>query len=162
VGNPLRAPLPPRDDLASLRSQLEITHTEAGLRIELLDRENLAMFPSGSDRLSPEALRLLEVVAAAVADQPNRLSIRGHTDSRPFASGASSDNWRLSSDRANATRLAVMGMGLPAARIAEVVGKADTEPRLPDRPEDASNRRISILLMNHAVQAGGSAASSAR
>jgi flagellar motor protein MotB len=29
-----------------------------------------------------------------------------------------------------------------------VIGKADTEPHLPDRPDDPSNRRISILLMN--------------
>ncbi|WP_051329478.1 flagellar motor protein MotB [Geminicoccus roseus] len=154
VEDRIREALAARDDLAPFRNQLQVTRTEAGLRIELLDRENLAMFPSGSDRLSPEALRLLEVVAAAVADQPNRLSIRGHTDSRPFASGAGSDNWRLSSDRANATRLAMTGMGLAAARIAEVVGKADTEPRLPERPEDPRNRRISILLMNHAAPAG--------
>jgi chemotaxis protein MotB len=143
-----------RKDLADLRQQLQVSHTKDGLRIELLDRETVAMFPSGSDQLSPEARKLLEVVMAAVAASPNRLSIRGHTDSRPFASGAGMDNWRLSSDRANATRAALMEMGLADERIAEVIGKADTEPRLPARPEDPSNRRISILLMAETGGAG--------
>ena len=141
-------------DLADLRQQLEVTRVEGGLRIELLDRENVAMFPLGSDRLSPAALRLLAVVEKAVADTPNRLSIRGHTDSQPYAASAWNDNWRLSADRANATRVALTQMGLPERRVADVVGKADTEPRLPANPADPSNRRISILLMavpRHAV-----------
>ena len=143
----LRQALAERPDLGGLREQLEVTHTPEGLRIELLDREGSAMFASGSDQLSPEARRLLELVAAAVASGTDRLSIRGHTDSRPFASGSGSDNWLLSSDRANATRQALMALGLPPGRIAEVIGKADTEPRLPERPDDPGNRRISILLL---------------
>jgi chemotaxis protein MotB len=135
------------EDLAALKDQVQMTRTKDGLRIELLDRESVAMFASGSDQLSPEARRLLQVVLAAVAEGTNRLSIRGHTDSRPFASGSRSDNWRLSADRANATRLALVEMGLPPGRVAEVIGKADTEPRLPEQPQDPSNRRISILLM---------------
>jgi chemotaxis protein MotB len=148
VEEQIRQALSSHPDLAELGRQLQVSRTAEGLRIELLDQENVAMFPSGSDRLSKEARRLLEVVVAAVADSRSRLSIRGHTDSRPFASGAGSDNWRLSSDRANATRLALVEMGLARDRIAEVVGKADTEPRLPERPDDPSNRRISILLMD--------------
>lgn len=155
----IRAAFAARADLAELQQQLEVTWTKEGLRIELLDREGVAMFPSGSDRLSTEARRLLEVVRQAIADSPGRLSIRGHTDSRAFAHGSGSDNWRLSSDRANATRLALLDMGLPGGRIAEVIGKADTEPRLPGRPEDPANRRISILLMAPpAGPAGGASA----
>ncbi|WP_191060396.1 flagellar motor protein MotB [Geminicoccus harenae] len=143
----LRQALAERPDLGGLREQLEVTHTPEGLRIELLDREGSAMFASGSDQLSPEARRLLELVAAAVASGADRLSIRGHTDSRPFASGSGSDNWLLSSDRANATRQALVALGVPSEKIAEVIGKADTEPRLPEHPDDPGNRRISILLL---------------
>ncbi|WP_159716762.1 flagellar motor protein MotB [Geminicoccus flavidas] len=143
----LRQALAERSDLGGLREQLEVTRTPEGLRIELLDREGSAMFASGSNQLSPEARRLLELVAAAIASSGDRLSIRGHTDSRPFTSGSGSDNWLLSSDRANATRQALVALGLPSARIAEVIGKADTEPRLPERPDDPGNRRISILLL---------------
>ena len=145
-----------RDDLADLRQQLQVTRVDGGLRIELLDRENLAMFPLGSEQLSPQALRLLALVKTAVADTPNRLSIRGHTDSRPFANGAASDNWRLSAERANATRVALARMGLPERRVAEVIGKADTEPHVPERPDDPSNRRISILLMDTGAGSGRS------
>jgi chemotaxis protein MotB len=148
VEKQIRQTLASRPDLSELGRQLEVTRTAHGLRIELLDQEKVAMFPSGSDQLSREARRLLEVVVAALAGKQGRLSIRGHTDSRPFASSAGNDNWRLSSDRANATRLALLEMGLAPDRVAEVVGKADTEPRLPGQPDDPTNRRISILLMD--------------
>ena len=42
---------------------------------------------------------------------------------------------------------AMVASGLDPARIAEVVGRADAEPLLPDRPDDPRNRRISIVLL---------------
>jgi chemotaxis protein MotB len=118
--------------------------------VQLLDREQLPMFPVGSDVMYPHTRRLLEVVVAAVAGTGSRLSLRGHTDSLPFAKGSGRDNWRLSADRANATRLAMVAAGLDAARVAEVVGRADAEPLLPEHPDDARNRRISIVLLRAA------------
>jgi chemotaxis protein MotB len=97
------------------------------------------------------ARALIGVVAEAIGDLPNRLSIRGHTDARPFASGARYDNWRLSSDRANATREALVEAGLPASRIADVIGKGPSEPLFPDDPADARNRRISLVLLRDAT-----------
>ena len=38
--------------------------------------------------------------------------------------------------------------GLDPRRVAEVVGKADAEPLLPDRADDPRNRRISIVLLH--------------
>jgi chemotaxis protein MotB len=136
------------EELRRLKESLIFDQTPEGLRIQIVDREQYAMFPLGSDEMYPHTRRLLEVVARAVRGLPNRISIRGHTDARPFAPRAGYDNWRLSSDRANATRLALVEAGLDPARIAEVVGRADSEPLFPADPNDPRNRRISLVLLH--------------
>ena len=141
-------------ELGAFADSIVVEETAEGLRVQLLDRENLAMFPTGSDRMEAHTERLLRVVTRAILPLPNRVSIRGHTDSRPFANG-SYDNWRLSSDRANATRLAMLAAGLPTGRIAEVVGKGDAEHLFPADPYDARNRRMSIVLLRDVPAQGG-------
>jgi chemotaxis protein MotB len=76
-----------------------------------------------------------------------------HTDAIPFRAGSERDNWQLSSDRANASRRALIEAGLPVERIARVVGKADTEPLDPQHPDAAQNRRISIVLLRQELAA---------
>lgn len=134
-------------DLGALADSLVVENTPEGLRIQMLDRENQPMFPLGTDRLLPQTQALLRVVTQAILPLPNRVSIRGHTDSRPFA-GKGYDNWRLSTDRANATRLAMLDAGLPPQRVADVIGKGDSEHLFPADPQDPRNRRISIVLLN--------------
>jgi chemotaxis protein MotB len=134
-------------ELISFTDSLIIDQTPEGLRIQIIDREQSAMFASGSASLFPTAVRLLELVARSLAGLPNRLSIRGHTDARPFSAGADYDNWRLSSDRANATREALVAAGIAQARIANVMGKADSEPLFPEDPMDARNRRMSLVML---------------
>lgn len=134
------------EELGAFADSILVERTPEGLRIQLLDRESMAMFPSGSSRMHPHTERLLQIVTQAVHALPNRLSIRGHTDARPFASPGY-DNWRLSSDRADATRRVMQGAGLGPGRVAEVVGRADAEPLFPADPNDARNRRISIVLL---------------
>ena len=53
----------------------------------------------------------------------------------------------MSSDRANASRRALQGAGIPVDRITQVVGKADTEPLTPADPFLPENRRIDIVLL---------------
>ena len=118
--------------------------------MHLLDREQLPMFPVGSDAMYPHTRRLLQTVVEAIAGTPNRISLRGHTDSLPFAAGSGRDNWHLSADRANATRLAMVAARLDPSRVAEVVGRADAEPLVADRPADPRNRRISVVLLRQA------------
>ena len=115
--------------------------------MQILDREQLPMFPVGSDAMYPHTRRLLEVVVEAIAGTANRISLRGHTDSLPFAAGSAGTTGDLSADRANATRLAMVAAGLDPGRVAEVVGRADAEPLLAEQPTDPRNRRISVVLL---------------
>jgi len=134
-------------ELARFNDSLLIDDTPEGLRIQLVDGDQTAMFPTASAELYPTARQLIELVARSIESLSNRLSIRGHTDARPFAPGATYDNWRLSSDRANATREALVATGVSPRRIAEVIGKADSEPLVPEDPSDARNRRISLVML---------------
>ena len=137
-------------ELARFNDSLLIDDTPEGLRIQLVDRDRTAMFPTASAELYPGARQLMELVARSIETLPNRLSIRGHTDARPFAAGSGYDNWRLSSDRANATREALVAAGVSPRRIANVIGKADSEPLVPADPMDARNRRISLVMLRDA------------
>ena len=51
--------------------------------------------------------KLMSLVAKIVKNTPNDISIRGHTDGKPFRGNGGYSNWELSADRANASRRAL-------------------------------------------------------
>ena len=108
------------------------------------------MFALGSSDMNDAAKKLMTLVAQAVQKLPNKISITGHTDATPFAKAGNYGNWELSSDRANASRRALIAAGVPADRIAKVVGTADREPLFPAEPASPRNRRMSIVLLRDA------------
>lgn len=134
-------------DLADLAKHLLVDMTPEGLRIQLVDQDRRSMFPSGSAQPLEHTERLFALIVKAVERAPNKIKITGHTDATPSRSDSGKDNWQLSADRANASRRALLQAGLPSERIAQVGGKAETEPLLPADPLDARNRRISIVLL---------------
>ncbi|MGE0253839.1 MAG: flagellar motor protein MotB [Alphaproteobacteria bacterium] len=142
-------------ELAKLSESLLIDQTPEGLRIQLVDQEQYSMFPLGSTEPNEQARKLFAMVAQVVGKMPNRISVSGHTDARPYRSERGYTNWELSSDRANAARRLLSEGGLPVERIALVQGRADTEPLVPDDPMSARNRRISLVLLREAGDKGG-------
>ena len=57
--------------------------------------------------MKPQTVDLLRVIGAELGKMSNRVAVEGHTDSRPYTSGATDyTNWELSADRANAARRA--------------------------------------------------------
>lgn len=134
-------------ELAEMKDNIMIDMTPEGLRIQVIDKDGKPMFASGSARMYEKTQKLLTKVGEIIQKEPNELSIRGHTDSVPYGPGADYTNWELSADRANSSRRVLLDSGMPAERINNVVGKADTEHLIPDDPRNASNRRISIILL---------------
>ena len=133
--------------LKAMADNLKIDLTPEGMRIQIVDKNKTSMFPSGSAHMYAHTQELIASVVKAIADLDNPISIKGHTDASPFNGRGGYTNWELSTDRANASRRALLDAGLPAERIASVVGRADQEPLIEDDPYSPQNRRISIILL---------------
>ncbi len=133
--------------LRNYRSNIVVERSAEGLRVQILDDEKREMFPLGSAEMLDHTGKLFKAVADLVKNQPNRIAISGHTDSTPYRGSGGYSNWELSTDRANASRRALMAAGVPESRIARVVGKADAEPMNAAQPDAAMNRRVSIVLL---------------
>ncbi|HYO81279.1 MAG TPA: flagellar motor protein MotB [Bryobacteraceae bacterium] len=129
-----------------LTSQVEMTITGEGLRIELLESEKGTFFEVGNASPTEQGSTLLRGLCAELAKLKNSMLIEGHTDARPFAPTAAYTNWELSADRANAARRTLMSAGLDAGRVSQVRGYADQRLRHRDRPDLSSNRRVSMVV----------------
>ena len=134
--------------LRKLAKQVRMVDTAEGIRIDLVDDADFSMFRLGTTILTPEASQLLKAIGQSVAPDAGGVTIRGHTDALPWRPGVSANNWSLSAGRAEATRQALMRMGVAEGRFRRIEGVADRELLVRDNPADPRNRRISILLVN--------------
>ena len=134
--------------LENLKDQVAISRDKQGLRIEIIDKADFAMFPSGTNSMQGRAQALIGEVAASLATMPNKIAIRGHTDSVPFQSPDGRNNWSLSAERAEATRQILEKKGIPESRFTRIEGVADTDPANAKDPRDPRNRRMSITVLN--------------
>ncbi|HYM30166.1 MAG TPA: flagellar motor protein MotB [Candidatus Cybelea sp.] len=137
-------------ELAELKRQIIVDMTPEGLRVQIVDRENQSMFPTGSAQMNDRARLLLQKIAQVVGKLPNKISISGHTDATPYRTENGYGNWELSTDRANASRRVLIDSGLAQDRIKQVVGRADQDPLVAKDPLDPTNRRIAIVLLRQA------------
>ncbi len=134
-------------ELAPMASSLLIESTSEGLRIQLIDQDKVDMFSPGSANLYPKAKEILAQVAKVIRKMPNKISISGHTDPSTAVDPSGYTNWELSSDRALATRRALIDGGLDDTQINTINGRADKDPLDPKQPRSPRNRRVSIVLM---------------
>jgi chemotaxis protein MotB len=141
-------------ELQNLAENLIIDRTPEGLRIQLVDQDKNSMFPLGSAEMGEPAKNLMAQVAQIVQKLPNKISLTGNTDANPYQQGKNYTNWELSTDRANASRRALLQSGLTTDRIAKVIGMADRDPLFPKEPLSPRNRRISIVLLREVPLAG--------
>ena len=132
----------------SLKDKVAISRDKDGLRIEIIDNADFAMFPSGGVGMQGKAAALIAEVAASLGDMPNKVAIRGHTDAVPFQNPEGKNNWSLSADRAEATRQILQRKGIKEERFKRIEGVADTDPFNPKDKFDPRNRRMSITVLN--------------
>lgn len=151
-----------RDDMSQLKEKIEaaikklpefekikdhvrMTVTGEGLRIEMSESEKGVFFESGSAAPSEAGAEFIVMLSNELGKLPNQLLLEGHSDAKPFKA-AGYTNWELSADRANAARRLMEENGLRERQVVQVRGFADRQLRNPAKPEDASNRRISIIV----------------
>ncbi|QHB33037.1 flagellar motor protein MotB [Yersinia canariae] len=139
--------------LRALRPHLLINMMDEGLRIQIIDSQNRPMFKMGSAQVEPYMRDILRAIAPILNDIPNKISLSGHTDDLPYASGERGySNWELSADRANASRRELLAGGLDQGKVLRVVGMASTMRLKEQASDDPINRRISILVLNKQTQ----------
>jgi chemotaxis protein MotB len=133
-------------DFEKLKNHIEITVTAEGLRIELMESEKGTFFESGRPEPTAYGREMMIAIATEIGKLPNKVSLEGHTDARPYTGLANYSNWELSTDRANASRRLMMQNGLREDQVDEVRGFADQRLRNANNPADAANRRISLIV----------------
>jgi chemotaxis protein MotB len=109
-----------------------------------------ALFPSGEDVISPDALPGIEKVAAAIIKIPNPVRLEGHTDSRPISTPRFRNNWELSGRRSMALlEILSTRFQVPPGRLS-IAGYADYAPVASNETEEgrARNRRVDIVILN--------------
>ncbi|BCJ09204.1 MULTISPECIES: flagellar motor protein MotB [unclassified Pseudomonas] len=138
--------------LQKFKDQILFEITQDGLRIQIMDAENRPMFDLGSARLQPYFEDILLAMADTIKAVPNKISISGHTDAKPYSGTGDFGNWELSANRANAARRALVAGGYPDEQVARVVGYASSSLFDRANPFNPVNRRIDIIVLTKKAQ----------
>ncbi len=130
-----------------LTDAIGLRREERGLVVTIVTDQ--VLFLEGQADVQPDGVRILDVVADALLDLPNQVSIEGHTDSRPISTVRFPSNWELSTSRATSVlRYLLDARDFPRDRVS-AAGYADTRPIAPgDDPVSlARNRRVEIVVL---------------
>ncbi|WP_300380620.1 flagellar motor protein MotB [Henriciella sp.] len=130
-----------------LSEHMLVKMTPEGIVLEIVESDSSPLFDLGQSDPTGLLENLLGAVSGSLSRFENDIKIVGHTDSRQYKQGGGYDNWNLSADRANTARKLLLAGGLPAGRLKEVSGRADTDLLKPDNPAAPENRRISITIL---------------
>ena len=133
-------------DLSKLSKQIVITITSEGLKIDLIEDKGGTFFQSGSAKLSPSGVELLDLLSGQLKVLPNKLLIEGYTDAQAYSKSSDYSNWDLSADRANSARKLLQEGGVGPNQVSQVRGYGDQMLRVPSNPFDPTNRRVSLIV----------------
>jgi outer membrane protein OmpA-like peptidoglycan-associated protein len=103
-------------------------------------------FELNSSTLKPQAsdqLKQLELALNSASLANNRFLVAGHTD----AKGAAQYNKSLSLKRAQTVKGFLVANGIDPKRL-DTVGFGSEHLLVPDKPDDASNRRVEIRVIS--------------
>ncbi len=123
-----------------ITSVTEIRESERGLVVVL----GQGLFASGQYQLSARARDEVGTIAAVLSQYPDhQIVVEGHTDSE----GGELANQRLSEQRADAVRAALIAMGVDPSRV-RAVGFGESRPTADNAAAEgrAANRRVEIVI----------------
>ncbi len=111
------------------------------------------LFPSGSARLSREALKVLGDIVDILKPLPNPIHVEGHTDNIPIQTLTFPSNWELSAARAASVVHLFTRLGINPGRLA-AIGYGEHKPiagneTLAGRQK---NRRVTLIIMAQSKQ----------
>lgn len=134
------------DELAQVIKHVRVQLAQEGVLIEAVDEAKGLLFDLSSSKLNEPLERFLRALGPAISTLDRPVEINGHTDARPFATGAKISNWDLSYQRAEAARLILEDSGVSNKRIIGVFARGSSQLYVPNEPMAPQNRRLSILV----------------
>jgi chemotaxis protein MotB len=153
-----------RPPMSQVRSQLETLLKEEmanhsirlyedarGLTISLAEA---GFFPAGSAVMPPQALKVVDRIAATLQPLNYGVRVEGHTDNTPIHTAQFPSNWELSTARATfLLQYLVSAAKFPPPRLS-AVGYGEYRPVGPNNtPEGrAANRRVDLVVIGDAAQ----------
>ena len=119
--------------------------TDEGLVIELFDLPGAPLFVGETEKPSPVALALADLLAEVLNLTTNEIAVSGHLRALPVTL---IDNpvWELSALRAQETRKILEDAGIDPDRVQRISGFADRKPAVAD-PAAERNNRIEVILL---------------
>ncbi len=124
---------------------LEAEYTPRGIQLILNDK---LLFASGSARLTPAGLALLNRVAQIIRPLGRYVRVEGHTDNIPISSLRYPSNWELSTARAIQVVKYLANRGGITPQYLSAAGYGQAKPRVPNDSvgNQSKNRRVEIIL----------------
>ena len=130
----------------AIERDIAIEMNSNGIQIELASS---AFFRSGSAEFLPEAIPILEDVAATLNELRNdkyHMEVQGHTDDVPVGGAVYPSNWELSTARASGVVRFLITKGMDPSRM-KAAGFADVMPKVPNLDANrVQNRRVVIKV----------------
>jgi chemotaxis protein MotB len=141
----------PRNDIIMAMSKMRnvinnmrMDILEDGIRIEMSDTSEVALFEKGKAIITVESENRLRESFGKLGRISYPMVIEGHTDVSSDAGGNGYSNWELGMDRANAVRRLIEDMKV--AKVTEVKSFGSTRLVNLAFPESPENRRVTILV----------------
>ncbi|SMB91562.1 chemotaxis protein MotB [Thermanaeromonas toyohensis ToBE] len=160
-GSSVVPPEEPGDPLASLAAGVSEYIAEQGLKNEvfititeqgvIISFTGSVLFDKGEAKLRPEALPILNKIAALLKTVPNYVGVVGSTDDLPINTLQFPSNWELSVIRATTViRYLTENAGLEPTRFV-ALGYGEYHPLFPNTNEEnrKKNRRVDIIIYKH-------------
>lgn len=129
------------------RQEIDLRMTPEGFVISL---HELGFFDSGEARMKPGAADKVKRIAAVLNEYGLDMRVEGHSDNVPIHNAAFNSNWELSTARATAVAMMLIGeAGIDPNRMS-IAGYGQYHPTASnDTPEGRSaNRRVDIVVVS--------------
>ena len=160
VAAPVAAPIkidPTLDQVASkvasvmaelMREHMVVVRRKPGM-LEVQFRTDI-LFPSGSARLSADAVAAIKRLAGVLERFPNPIRVEGFTDDVPIQTMQFASNWELSAARAGSVVHVLSAQGVAPKRLA-VIGFGDQQPVASNATAAGreANRRVVVVILSN-------------
>jgi len=155
--NPRPDAIVPEARQTLLRAQQSLEKHGLDMRLEprglVISLPQAILFPSGEDRISPQALPILARIADVLRDIPNEVSLIGHADAVPIHNRHFKSNWDLSMARSlRILEVLSRRYQIPESRL-HIASYGPYRPQSPNNTADgrARNRRVEIIISGEAA-----------